>query len=114
MECGLTYLAGENTGLLVSSANTNVSYINSEAWCCRQKFDFGFGRVCVGKTDGSELTLLILPLKKTTIDGTANSQVEGQVFIQQAYWPDFGGKESALQLNNVTWVQTQHLPLTIY
>ena len=64
--------------------------------------------------DGAELTLLILPLKKSTIDGTADPEAEGQVFLQQDYWPDFGGKGSVLELHGLSWVQTTHTPLPIY
>ena len=68
----------------------------------------------VVQTDGAELTLLILPLKKSTIDGTADPELEGQVFIQQAYWPEYGGNESVLDLHGLSWVQTAHIPLAIY
>ena len=68
----------------------------------------------VVQTDGAELTLLILPLKKSTIDGTVDPKLEGQVFIQQAYWPEFGGNESVLDLHGLSWVQTAHIPLAIY
>ena len=41
-------------------------------------------------------------------------RAEGQVFLQQDYWPDFGGKGSVLELHGLSWVQTTHTPLAIY
>eukprot|EP01051_Picozoa_sp_SAG22_P018756 SAG22_NODE_3254_length_1827_cov_1.387731_2_plen_111_part_00 len=103
MEVGLSYLAGENPGLL---------------------------------SDGAELQLLILPLKKQTIDGSVDPEAEGQVrtkalpfccaptvflsktvpfhavhlarqvFLQEEYWPDFKGQDSVLELNELRIIQT--------
>jgi hypothetical protein len=62
--------------------------------------------------DGAVLTLLILPLKKSTLDGTA-LKGEGSVFLQKSFWPDFGGNASVLRLNELRWVATAHIPLAV-
>jgi hypothetical protein len=65
---GLSYLAGENPGLLA---------------------------------DGVELTLMVLPLKKESL--------EDDVFLQQKLWPDFGSNGTALSLPALKWlVTTRH------
>ena len=47
--------------------------------------------------DGAVLTLLILPLKKSTLDGTApRAPGEAGVFLEERFWPDFGGAASVL------------------
>ena len=65
---GLSYLAGENPGLLV---------------------------------DGVELTLMILPLER--------SSLEGGIFLQQRLWPSFGSSNTSLTLKPLSWlVTTRH------
>ena len=66
---GLSYLAGENPGLLV---------------------------------DGVELTLMILPLER--------SSLEGGIFLQQRLWPSFGSSSNtSLTLKPLSWlVTTRH------
>ena len=34
--------------------------------------------------------------------------------VRADYWPDFGGKDSVLELHGLSWVQTTHTPLAIY
>jgi hypothetical protein len=88
LQVGLSYLSGENPGLL---------------------------------EDGAQLTLLVLPLKKSTLEPAADPEVallpEGKVFLQKEYWPEqFGGAAGASSVLNVSalrWLVTARVPLTI-
>ena len=81
MEVGLSYLAGENPGVLA---------------------------------DDAELTLLILPLKKATIDVSLGPpDGEAQVFLQRDYWPDFNGDDAVLKLHELRWIATAHVPVSV-
>ena len=82
LQVGLTYLAGENPGIL---------------------------------EDGAELSLWVLPLKKSTLQPAADPGVpEGKVFLQQAFWPDFGGASSVLNVTALRWLVTARVPLAIF
>jgi hypothetical protein len=71
MEVGLTYLAGENPGLLAYTGTT----------------DAGLGP---GTTN---LTLQLMPLKKVDLDT--------KIYMQDGHWPDFSGNTTVLALDAI-------------
>ena len=62
-------------------------------------------------SNGSELTVLVLPLKKATLDGTAPH--EAQVFLQEQLWPQFGQSSTVGQLKSIEWLTTCRVVLHV-
>ena len=50
--------------------------------------------------DGTELTLMILPLKKESL--------QKQIFLQERLWPSFGSDGAVLSLSPLKWLVTTH------
>ena len=110
MEVGLTYLSGENPGMLLVMMMLLLLHL---LLLLLMRLLL---RLVLVLQDGAVLELWILPLKKSTIAlNTTAPEGEAQVFIQEKYWPEFvAGRESALKVNALTWVQTAHIPLNVF
>jgi hypothetical protein len=82
MEVGLTYLAGENPGLL--------AFEETAAGAASTAGAAGAAGVVSAATN---LTLQLMPLKRADIDTI--------IYIQDGHWPDFDGKDTVLAIDAI-------------